>query len=166
MIDFLYHPTIYYDIHQYNQELEPDMLKYELVLEKVKSHERNCLEYKDHQASYRGANNPLMSTHVIQRHRPSSYGKGCHQCSKSHEWGNCPAYGNICGKYRGFNHFKAICHSKGTAKAPTRRSLSNREIDDHPWGLTVEAVASSSSGRNVKELQRRSHNTTSREHLV
>ena len=91
-------------------------------LEKAKSPERNCLEYKDCQIfpwstnSTPNYNNPLMSTHTIQRHRPSSSAKGYHQCSKSHEWGNYPAYGKVCGKCRGFNHFEAIYHSKGIAK--------------------------------------------------
>ena len=56
MIDLLYHATIYYEIHKYIQESEPAALKYEMVIEKAKAHERNCLEYKDHQASHRGAN--------------------------------------------------------------------------------------------------------------
>ena len=52
MIDLQYHATIYYEIHKYIQESEPAMLKYEMVIEKAKAHERNCLEYKDHQASH------------------------------------------------------------------------------------------------------------------
>ena len=69
--------TIYYEIHKYIQESEPSTLKYEMVIEKAKAHERNCLEYKDHQASHRGANsapsynNPLLSAHAINKRRPS-----------------------------------------------------------------------------------------------
>ena len=55
MIDLLYHATIYYKICKYIQESEPATLKYEMVIEKAKAHEKNCLEYKDHQASHRGA---------------------------------------------------------------------------------------------------------------
>ena len=35
---------------------------------------------------------------------------------KSHEWGNCPAYGKTCDRCKGINHFKAVCRSKVTAK--------------------------------------------------
>ena len=119
MIDLLYHATIYYEIRKYIQEAEPASLKYEMVIEKAKAHERNVLEYKDHQASHRGANsapsynNPLLSAHALAKCRPS--GRTCHQCGKSHERGNCPVYGKICDKCKGINHFKAICRTKVTA---------------------------------------------------
>ena len=50
MIDLLYHATIYYEVRKYIQESEPAALTYEMVIEKAKAHERNVLEYKDHQA--------------------------------------------------------------------------------------------------------------------
>ena len=56
MIDLLYHATIYYEIRKFVQESDPAALTYEMVIEKAKAHERNVLEYKDHQASHGGAN--------------------------------------------------------------------------------------------------------------
>ena len=73
MIDLLYHATIYYEIRKFVQESEPASLMYELVIEKAKAHERNILEYKDHQASCGGANsarsynNPLLSAHTLSK---------------------------------------------------------------------------------------------------
>ena len=96
-----------------------------MVIEKAKAHECNVLEYKDHQASHRGANsapsynNPLLSAHALSKRRPSGRGNNgqhCGKCGKSHERGNCPAYGKTCDKCKGINHFKAVCHSKVTAK--------------------------------------------------
>ena len=125
MIDLLYHATIYYEIRKFVQESEPAALMYEMVIEKAKAHERNVLEYKDHQASHGGANsvpsynNPLLSAHALSKRWPSgrgNNGKRCGKCGKSHERGNCPAYGKTCGKCQGINHFKAVCHSKVTAK--------------------------------------------------
>ena len=125
MIDLLYHATIYYEIRKFVQESEPAALMYELVIEKAKAHERNVLEYKDHQASHRGANsapsysNPLLSAHALSKRRPSGHGNNgqhCGKCGKSHEQGNCPTYGKTCNKCKGINHFKAVCHSKVTAK--------------------------------------------------
>ena len=78
MIDFLYHATIYYEICKFVQESEPAALTYEMVIEKAKAHERNVLEYKDHQASHGGANsapsynNPLLSAHALSKRRPSA----------------------------------------------------------------------------------------------
>ena len=98
---------------------------YELVIEKAKAHECNVLEYKDHQASHGGANSapsynhPLLSAHALFKRRPSgrsNNGQHCGKCAKSHEWGNCPACGKTCNKCQGINHFKAVCHSKVTAK--------------------------------------------------
>ena len=125
MIDLLYHATIYYEIRKFVQESEPAALTYEMVIEKAKAHERNVLEYKDHQASHRGANsapsynNPLLSAHALSKRRPSGRGNNgqhCGKCGKSHERGNCPAYGKTCDRCKGINHFKAVCHSKVAAK--------------------------------------------------
>ena len=125
MIDLLYHATIYYEIRKFVQESEPAALTYEMVIEKAKAHERNIPEYKDHQASHGGANsvpsynNSLLSTHALSKRRPSGRGNNgqrCGKCGKSHEWGNCPAYGKTCDRCKGINHFKAVCHSKVAAK--------------------------------------------------
>ena len=125
MIDLLYHATIYYEIRKFVQESEPAALMYEMVIEKAKAHERNVLEYKDHQVSHGGANsapsynNPLLSAHALSKRRPSGRGNNgqhCGKCGKSHERGNCPTYGKTCDKCKGINHFKAVCHSKVTAK--------------------------------------------------
>ena len=138
MTDLLYHATIYYEIRKFVQESEPATLTYEMVIEKAKAHERNVLEYKDHQASHWGANsapsynNPLLSAHALSKRRPSGHGNNgqrCGKCGKSHEWGNCPAYGKTCDRCKGNNHFKAVCRSKVTAKtaqSPHRSKKSQR----------------------------------------
>ena len=65
MINLLYHATIYYEIRKFVQESNLTTLMYEMVIEKAKAHEHNVLEYKDHQASHRGAD------------RAPSYNKCC-----------------------------------------------------------------------------------------
>ena len=94
MIDLLYHATIYYEIRKFVQESEPAALTYKMVIEKAKAHERNVLEYKDHQASHGVANsvpsynNPLLSAHALSKRRPSGRGNNgqrCGKCGKSHE---------------------------------------------------------------------------------
>ena len=95
MIYLLYHATIYYEIRKYIQESEPATLKYEMVIEKAKAHERNILEYKDHQAAHGGANstpsynNPLLTAHALTKRWPSGCGNNngyhCGKCGKSHE---------------------------------------------------------------------------------
>ena len=62
MINLFYHAIIYYEIHKHIQEAEPGTLKYEMVIEKAKAHERNVLEYKDHQASHR---KQLVHLHTV-----------------------------------------------------------------------------------------------------
>ena len=117
MIDLLYHATIYYKICKFVQESKPAALMYKMVIEKAKAHEHNVLEYKDHQASHGGANsapsynNPLLTAHALTKRRPSGHGNNghrCGKCGKSHERGNCPAYGKTCDRSKGINHFKAI----------------------------------------------------------
>ena len=125
MIDLLYHATIYYEIRKFVQEANLATLTYEMVIEKAKAHERNVLEYKDHQASHGGANsapsynNPLLSAHALSKRWPSgrgNNGQSCGKCGKSHERGNCPAYGKSCNRCKGINHFQAVCRSKVAAK--------------------------------------------------
>ena len=125
MIDLLYHATIYYEIRKFVQESDQAALTYELVIEKARAHERNVLEYKDHRPSNGGANSapsynyPLLSANALSKRRPSgpgNNGQHCGKCGKSHERGNCPAYGKTCNKCQGINHFKAVCRSKVTAK--------------------------------------------------
>ena len=98
MIDLLYHATIY-EIRKFVQESEPAALTYEMVIEKAKAHERNILEYKDHQASHGGANsapsynNPLLTAHALTKRWPSGCGNNghcCGKCGKSHERGTAP----------------------------------------------------------------------------
>ena len=90
MIDLLYHATIYYEIRKYIQESEPAALTYKMVSEKAKAHERNILEYKDHQASHGGANSvpsynsPLLTAHALTKRRLSGQSM-CHRCGKSHD---------------------------------------------------------------------------------
>ena len=138
MIDLLYHATIYYEIRKFVHESEPATLMYELVIEKAKAHEHNVLEYKDHHASHGGANsapsynNPLLSAHALSKRWPSGHGnngQSCDKCGKSHERGNCPAYGKTCDKCKGINHFKAVCCSKVTAKTAQSPHLSKKS---HP----------------------------------
>ena len=125
MINLLYHATIYYEIRKFVQEANLATLTYKMVIEKAKAYERNVLEYKDHQASHGGANsapsynNPLLSAHALSKRRPSGRGNNgqrCGKCGKSHERGNCPAYGKSCNRCKGINHFQAVCHSKVAAK--------------------------------------------------
>ena len=64
-------------------------------------------------------NNPLLTAHALTKRRPSGHGNNghhCGKCGKSHERGNCPAYGKTCNKCKGINHFQAVCHSKVIAK--------------------------------------------------
>ena len=163
MIDLLYHATIYYEVRKYIQESEPAALMYEMVIEKAKAHERNILEYKDHQASHGGANsapsynNPLLTAHALTKRWPSGHGNNGHRsgkCGKSHEGGNCPAYGKTCNKCKGINHFQAVCHSKVTAKMGRAlieaRSQSHRDMA--PQGATL---ARAKEVANVNNRRRR-----------
>ena len=147
MIDLLYHATIYYEIRKFVQESEPAALTYKMVIKKAKAHEHNVLEYKDHQASHVGANsvpsynNPLLTAHALTKRQPSGHGNNghhCGKCGKSHERRNYSVYGKTCDRCKGINHFKAICHSKVTAKtaqSPHRSRHSCRDMV--PRGATM-----------------------------
>ena len=103
-------------------------MKYEDCIQKAKQHERTVSDFKDH-ASSRGATgssipsfqDPLLTAHAVQqRRRPNGrQGGACSKCGRSHERGNCPAYGTKCFKCGGMNHFKQFCrtrHSSSSSK--------------------------------------------------
>ena len=163
MIDLLYHATIYYEIHKFVQESEPAALTYDMVIEKAKAHERNILEYKDHQASPGGANsapsynNPLLSAHALSKRRPSGCGfngQRCGKCGKSHERGNCPTYGKTCGKCQGINHFKAVCHSKVTAKT-AQSPLRSKKSQPQRHGSTGSYSGQGKGGGNRQHQKKK-----------
>ena len=170
MIDLLYHATIYYEIRKFVQESDPTALMYEMVIEKAKAHERNVLEYKDHQASHGGANsapsynNPLLSAHALSKRRPSGRGNNgqcCGKCGKSHEWGNCPAYGKTCDRCKGINHFKAVCHSKVAAKTGqsphrSKKSQPPRRGSMGSYKARAKEVATVNTRRRRPQRSRRS----------
>ena len=163
MIDLLYHATIYYEIRKFIQESKPAALTYEMVIEKAKAHKCNVLEYKDHQASPGGANsapsynNPLLTAHALFKRWPSgrsNNGQRCGKCGKSHERGNCPTYGKTCDKCKGINHFKAVCHSKVTAK--TAQSP-HRSKKPHPQrhGSTGSYSSQGKGGGNCQQQKKK-----------
>ena len=163
MIDLLYHATIYYEIRKFVQESDPATLTYEMVIEKAKAHERNVLEYKDHKASHGGANsapsynNPLLSAHALSKRRPSGRGNNgqcCGKCGKSHERGNCPAYGKTCDRCKGINHFKAVCHSKVTAKT-AQSPHQSKKSQPHRHGSTGATLARAKEVATVNTRRRR-----------
>ena len=163
MIDLLYHATIYYKICKFVQESEPAALMYEMVIEKAKAHEHNVLEYKDQQASHGGANsapsynNPLLSAHALSKRWPSgrgNIGQCCGKCGKSHEQGNCPAYGKMCNKCQGINHFKAVCRSKVTARTGQSPHRSKKS-QPHRHSSTGATVAKAKEVATINIRRRR-----------
>ena len=141
MIDLLYHATIYYKIRTFVQESEPATLTYKMVIEKAKAHERNVLEYKDHQASHRGANsvpsynNPLLTAHALTKRWPSGRSNNGHRCGE----GTAPHMG------RPAIDAKASIISKPfvVLKLQPRWSRTLTEARSHshrdmvPWGATM-----------------------------
>ena len=163
MIDLLYHATIYYEIRKFVQESDPTALTYEMVIEKAKAHERNVLEYKDHQASHGGANsvpsynNPLLSAHALSKRWPSGHGNNgqrCGKCGKSHEQGNCPMYGKTCDRCKGINHFKAVCRSKVTAKTAQSPHRSKKS-QPHRHGSTGSYTGQGKGGGNRQHQKKK-----------
>ena len=164
MIDLLYHATIYYEIRNFVQESDPAALTYEMVIEKAKAHEHNMsLSTKTIKTSHRGANsapsynNPLLSAHALSKRRPSGCGNNgqcCGKCGKSHERGNCPAYGKTCDKCKGINHFKAVCRSKVTAK--TVQSLHrSKKSQPHRHSSTGSYSGQGKGGGNCQHQKKK-----------
>ena len=118
-LQLLFHATNLFLIHEYITGT-PNV-KYEDCINKAKQHERTVTDFKDHAAS-RGATgssipsfqDPLLTAHAVQRSRKPSGRKGgaCGKCGRSHDRGNCPAFGTKCFKCGGMNHFKQFCRTR------------------------------------------------------
>ena len=122
-LELLFHATNLFVIHEHI--VDTPGLTYEECIKKAKQHERTVTDFRDHAASWgvRGSaippySDPLLSAHAVQRcRRPTGRGQGqqrgdCTKCGRSHERGNCPAYGIKCHKCSGPNHFKQVCCSR------------------------------------------------------
>ena len=127
-LELLFHATNLFVIHKHI--VDTPGATYEDCIKKAKQHERTVTDFRDHAAS-RGArgsaippySDPLLSAHAIQRRRrPTGHGQeqqqgDCTKCGRSHERGNCPAYGTKCHKCGGPNHFKQVCHSRNASSS-------------------------------------------------
>ena len=173
MIDLLYHATIYYEIRKFVQESDPTALTYEMVIEKSKAHERNILEYKDHQASHRGANsapsynNPLLSAHALSKRQPSGRGNNgqrCGKCGKSHEWGNCPAYGktSIRAKASIISKLSVVPRLQPRRDRALTEARSHSRLDVVPRGATMARAKEVATVNTRRRRPQRSHRSRMR----
>ena len=166
MIDLLYHATIYYEIHKFVQESDPTALTYEMVIEKAKVHERNVLEYKDHQASHGGANsapsfnNPLLSAHALSKRRPSGRGNNgqrCGKCGKSHERATVPRMAKLAigAKASIISKLSVVQRLQPRQDRARTEARSHSRLDVVPRGATM-AMAKEVAKRRRRQRSRRS----------
>ena len=124
-LELLFHATNLFIIHEHI--VDTPNVKYEDCIKKAKQHERTVSDFKDHATSH-GAigssipsfQDPLLTAHAVQqrRRRPTGHKDGtCGKCGRSHDRGNCPAYGNKCFKCGGMNHFKQFCHTRHSSSS-------------------------------------------------
>ena len=93
-------------------------------IKKAKQHERTVTDFKDHATSHGATSssiplfqNPLLTAHAVQRRPTGCQGGTWGKCGKSHERGNCPAYGIKCFKCGGANHYKQFCCSRNASSS-------------------------------------------------
>ena len=96
-----------------------------MVIEKAKAHKRNVLEYKDHQASHGEQTVHLptiihcyLLTHCLKDGPVATVimANVVANVASLMNGATVPMYGKTCDRCKGINHFKAVCHSKVTAK--------------------------------------------------
>ena len=130
-IDLLYHATAHFEVRKFIHNAKQEELKYDLMIEVAKAHERTCQEYQIHKQAHSMANpsnsyaNPLIQTNALSK----SFQKGppkktCGKCGRSHNHGDCPAYGTTCSKCGQPNHWAQQCRSSGRRNSSTGRSPS------------------------------------------
>ena len=117
-LELLFHATNLFVIREHITDT-PNV-RYEECIKKAKQHERTMSDFKDHASSHGATGSsipsfqdPLLTAHAVQQSRKPSGCKGaCGKCGRSHDRGNCPAYGIKCLKCGGMNHFKQFCHTR------------------------------------------------------
>ena len=171
-LELLFHATNLFLIHEHITGTPG--VKYEDCIQKAKQHERTVSDFKDH-ASSRGATgssipsfqDPLLTAHAVQqrRRRPTGRRDGtCGKCGRSHERGNCPAYGTKCFKCGGMNHFKQHSAVPGTLLPAPRDHHRSRKASPSSTETDGHLVASKARARDPvpKEEEEAVHPTRRR----
>ncbi|KAK3913708.1 CCHC-type zinc finger protein [Frankliniella fusca] len=92
---------------------------------------------KNYKGKDGGSIHTTKNNHHWRKNTNKSYQKGndkklskftyhCRKCDKTHEAGNCPAWGTTCSKCKGRNHFQVVCKSK---KGYNNQSKPQKNVD-------------------------------------
>ena len=95
--------------------------------------------------------NALIGVDAIKKNRSSQKSGKCDYCDWHHKWGkqNCPAFGKICDKCGGKNHFKSVFRSsQGSDEKRSHRTNTKcthrcnlHELSEcHDDGTTIEDI--------------------------
>ena len=109
-------------------------------------------------------NNPLLSAHALSKRWPSGRGNNgqcCGKCGKSHERGNCPAYGKtrIDAKASIISKLFVIPRLQPRRRRALTEARSHSRRDMVPWGATLaraKEVATVNTRRRRPQRSRQS----------
>ena len=113
-IDLLYHATLHFKVRKFVHNAKAEELMYDKMIEVAKAHERTCQEYQQHKqvhsAPASSYHNPLIQTNDLAKSFQKK--KACGKCGRSHNQGDCPAYGQTCHSCGRKNHWTAMCRTR------------------------------------------------------
>ena len=94
------------DIHVKDRLLRENALTLERAIEIYKASQISRQQLKELDAKSN------ITVHAVETHKPQKKDQlvtNCSFCSSSHQYGKCPAYGKVCHKCKGKNHFEKAC---------------------------------------------------------
>ena len=114
-VDLLFHATKHYEVKKAIQDAKGDDLTFDKLIETAKKIERSKVESANYKGHFSRSQPPFQANAVSKRfqsqhrrqRRPSN--GTCSKCGKSHDWGNCPAFGQKCYSCQGQNHYSFLC---------------------------------------------------------
>ena len=131
-IDILYHATAHFEVRKFVHNAKPNELTYDRMIEVAKAHERTCHEYQQHKQAHSGPvsnyQNPLIQANALTKSFQRK--KLCGKCGRTHNLGDCPAFGQKCHSCGRKNHWTALCRSRrnsSSARPPSPHKHQNRQ---------------------------------------
>ena len=113
-IDPLHHATAHFEVRKFVHSAKPEELSYDKMVKVAKSHERICQEYQiqAHLGTVSYYQNPLFKQMFLSKSFHKLGKRTCGKCGRSHNHGECPAWGQTCHQCGKKNHWSQMCRAQ------------------------------------------------------
>ena len=94
----------------------------------------------------------VLDIDAVKRGKNSHFSSDCKFCGKSHDRGECPAYGKTCNGCGGKNHLEAKCTRKPQKKGKSHKSYKSWKCDKCGHFKKVDSVECDHDSNDMDDL--------------